>query len=316
MREKDRTKKPILVIGSLNMDLVVNARRLPREGETIFGDSFATIPGGKGANQAAAAGRLGGAAAMAGCVGKDGFGAQLMQSLAQNGVDTALVRQVDVSTGTAQITVAENGANTIVVVAGANGCVGAADIDRALAAFGAPGILLLQHEIPAESVTHAVRRAKAAGWLVVLNPAPVRALPAEVLALVDILTPNESEAAALTGLPVTSPEEAAAAGEKLLEGGAKNAVITLGELGAVWVRPAGAEVIPSYKVKAVDTTAAGDSYTAAIAVALAEGREMADALRFAAQTAAIVVTRRGAQTALPTREEVEAFAREREDNEA
>lgn len=314
IRREEIVQKPILVIGSLNMDLVVTAERLPKEGETIFGKSFATFPGGKGANQAAAAGQFGGAASMAGCIGKDGFGEQLLQSLVKNHVDTTLVRQVDESTGTALITVKEKGANTIVVVAGANANCGEGDIDGALAAFPVPGILLVQHEIPAKSVEYAIRQAKAAGWTVVLNPAPVREVPAAVLALVDLLTPNESEAAALTEMEVTSPEEAVAAGEKLLAGGIKEVVITLGALGAVWVHAAGAKVIPSYKVKAIDTTAAGDSYTAAIAVALAEGRQMEDALKFAAQAAAIVVTRPGAQTALPSREEVEAFAREREGN--
>lgn len=311
-RGEETVQKPILVVGSLNMDLVVTADRLPKEGETIFGKSFATFPGGKGANQAAAAGKVGGVVSMVGCVGKDGFGGQLLQSLQKNHVDTALVRQVDAPTGTALITVKEKGANTIVVVAGANAHCGQADIDRALAAFFAPGILLVQHEIPAQSVEYAIAQAKAAGWTIVLNPAPVREIPAAVLALVDILTPNESEAAALTGMKVTSIEEAIAAGEKLRTGGLKEVVITLGELGAVWVHANGSSVIPSYKVKAIDTTAAGDSYTAAIAVGLAEGREMAEALRFAAQTAAIVVTRPGAQTALPSREEVESFARERE----
>lgn len=314
MRGEEIKQKPILVIGSLNMDLVVTAERLPKEGETIFGKSFGTFPGGKGANQAAAAGQLGGAASMAGCMGKDGFGDQLLQSLVRNQVDTALVRQVDESTGTALITVKEKGANTIVVVAGANAYCGEDDIDRALAAFPVPGILLVQHEIPAQSVEYAITRAKAAGWTIILNPAPVREVPEAVLALVDILTPNESEAAALSGMKVTTPEEAIATGEKLLAGGVKEVVITLGELGAVWVHAAGAKVIPSYKVKAIDTTAAGDSYTAAIAVALAEGRQMEDALRFAAQVAAIVVTRPGAQTALPSRDEVEAFIKEREEN--
>lgn len=303
----DKKACPILVVGSLNMDLVVNTERLPKAGETIFGKSFATFPGGKGGNQAVAVGKLGGKVAMAGCVGNDAFGKQLIAGLAENKVDTDGIRVVDTATGTALITVEETGMNTIVVVAGANADCDIADIDRALARFSVPGILILQHEIPAETVEYAIKKAKAKGWTIILNPAPVRSIPEEVLALVDILTPNESEASVLADLAVVSIETAICAGEKLLAKGVKEVVITLGGSGAVWVHKAGHKRIEAYQVKAVDTTAAGDSYTGAMAVALAEGYDMPASLDFAARTAAIAVTRPGAQTAIPTRAEVEAF---------
>ena len=300
--------KPILVIGSLNMDLVATATQLPKEGETVFGQSFATFPGGKGANQAAAAGKLGAEVYMAGCVGKDGFGKALISELESNGIATKFVRTVDTATGTALITVNETGANTIVVVAGANGCCDAADVDRSLHAFTNPGILLLQHEIPKATVEYAIHKAKELGWMVILNPAPMREISPTLYPKIDLLTPNESEAAALAKTPIGTKQEAITAAQKLRENGIKEVVITLGEAGAVWVHAEGQEDSLAYKVQAIDTTAAGDSYTAAIAVALAEGKSMQDALRFAAQTAAIAVTRHGAQSSLPTRQEVEAFA--------
>lgn len=310
MEKKQR--KPILVIGSLNMDLVASTARLPKEGETVFGRQFSTFPGGKGANQAAAAGMLGANVYMAGCIGRDGFGEALKNSLAEKGVDTRFVRTAKDATGTALITVAETGANTIVVVPGANDCCDRFDIDHALGSFSEPGILLLQHEIPEESVEYAIHRAREAGWVIILNPAPIRDIPAEIYSMVDLLTPNETEAAALAGFDIEVKEEAVAAGMKFLQKGIKQVVITLGEMGAVWLHGETAEFFSAYKVKAVDTTAAGDSYTAAIAVALAEGNSMPEALRFAAQTAAIAVTRSGAQSSLPSREEVAAFAKQQE----
>lgn len=303
--------KPILVIGSLNMDLVATATHLPKEGETVFGQSFATFPGGKGANQAAAAGKLGAEVYMAGCVGKDGFGEVLTSGLESNGVVTKFIRNVDIATGTALITVNDTGGNTIVVVAGANGCCNSSDVDDALHAFDHPGILLLQHEIPNETVEYAICKAKELGWMVILNPAPMREFSPELYPKIDLLTPNESEAAAIVNSKICTKEEAILAAKKLRQNGIKEVVITLGEAGAVWVHEGGQEDFPAYKVQAVDTTAAGDSYTAAIAVALAEGKTMPDALCFAAQTAAIAVTRHGAQSSLPTRQEVEAFARQR-----
>lgn len=304
--------KPILVIGSLNMDLVAMAERLPKGGETVFGQQFSTFPGGKGANQAAAAGKLGAKVYMAGCVGKDGFGEELKDSLKEKGVDIRFVRTAGVATGTALITVAETGANTIVVIPGANACCDKFDIDRAIGFFSEPGILLLQHEIPEESVEYAIHRAKEAGWTIILNPAPIRSIPVELYSMVDLLTPNETEAAALAGFEIEVKEEAVAAGMKFLQKGVKQVVITLGEAGSVWVHGEEAQVFPACKVKAVDTTAAGDSFTAAVAVALAEGKSMPEAIRFAAQTAAIAVTRSGAQSSLPSREEVEAFAKQQE----
>lgn len=309
----DSSKKPILVIGSLNMDLVATAERLPDKGETIFGKTFTTFPGGKGANQAVAAARLGAAVTMSGCVGGDGFAGELRESLSGAGINISLVRTTDVSTGTALITVGNAGANTIVVIPGANNHCGREDVDQALAAFDRPGILMAQHEVPASTVEYAIRAAKRQGWTVVLNPAPARPVPEEVLGLVDIITPNETEAAILTGLKVESREEAAVAAARLLASGVKTVVVTLGAQGALCCTREGTFIIPAYPVTAVDTTAAGDAYTGALAAALSEEKPLAESLKFAAAAAALAVTRAGAQPALPWRREVDEFMADRED---
>lgn len=304
--------RPILVVGSLNMDLVATAKRLPQSGETVFGQSFATFPGGKGANQAVAAGKLGARVIMAGCVGSDVFGEALLHSLTESGVTSGCVRQVTGATGTALITVAESGDNMIVVVPGANESCAPQDVDAALAVLPEPGILLVQHEVPPATVEYAVRAAKRTGWTVILNPAPARLLPAKLLSLVDIITPNETEAAALTGLPVTNPADAKLAAGRLLEQGVKQVIITMGAQGAFYMTSASEAVIPPIAVTAVDTTAAGDAYTGALAVALAEGQAMPAALRFAAAAAGLAVTRQGAQAALPWRGEVDRYLEDKE----
>ena len=201
------TAKPILVIGSLNIDLVARCEHLPRTGQTVFGTEFFTASGGKGANQAVAAARLGARVAMAGCVGDDQFGRDLLAGLRRDGVLCDAVRTVERPTGTALITIDALGGNTIVVISGANAACDTALVDRALADAGAPGILLLQHEIPEEVNAHAIRAAHAAGWFIVLNPAPARPLTPALLPLIDVIVPNETEAAALTGS--SDPHEAA-----------------------------------------------------------------------------------------------------------
>ncbi len=294
--------KPILVIGSLNMDLVARCDRLPRTGETVFGTDFFTAAGGKGANQAVAAARLGAPVAMAGCVGDDQFGRDLVAGLRRDGVRTDAVQAVARPTGTALITIDAVGANTIVVIPGANAACDTALVERALADADRPGMLLLQHEIPEQSNAHAIRTAHAAGWFIMLNPAPARPPMPALMPLIDIVVPNETEAAAITGS--SNPREAA---RLLLAQGVHAALITLGSEGALY-RDAGTALhCPAVAVQAIDTTAAGDAYIGALAASLSENRGIADSLGFAAAAAALSVTRLGAQPSLGTRREVEDF---------
>ena len=296
------SSKPVLVIGSLNMDLVARCEHLPRTGQTVFGTDFFTAAGGKGANQAVAAARLGARVAMAGCVGDDQFGRDLVAGLRRDGVRSDAVQAAALPTGTALITIDAEGANTIVVISGANAACDTGLVDRALAGAGGPGILLLQHEIPEQANAHAIRSARAAGWFVVLNPAPARPVMPALLPLIDIIAPNETEAAALTG--ASDPVEAA---RRLVAQGARAALVTLGSGGALYCDAGGALHCPAVVVQAVDTTAAGDAYIGALAAAFAEGRGVADGLGFAAAAAGLAVTRLGAQPSLGTREEVAAF---------
>jgi ribokinase len=299
--------RSVLVVGSLNMDLVARCELLPRTGQTIFGQDFFTAAGGKGANQAVAAARLGASVTMAGCVGNDQFGRDLLASLGAAGVQTGAVAATDRPTGTALITVDANGANTIVVISGANMACDAALVDRALADAPRPGILLLQHEIPIEANAHAIRAAHAAGWFVILNPAPARAVAPELLPLIDVIAPNETEAAALTGRTIANRADALAAASNLVELGARAALITLGGDGALYCDGGGAQHCPAVAVRAVDTTAAGDGYLGALAASLASGRSLADSLGLASAAAGLAVTRLGAQPSLATQAEVADF---------
>ena len=299
--------KPILVIGSLNMDLVARCERLPRVGQTVFGQDFFTAPGGKGANQAVAAAKLGARVAMAGCVGHDQFGRDLIAGLQAAGVGTDAVIPVDHPTGTALITVDAAGANTIVVISGANMACDMALIDRAIAGPDGPGILLLQHEISPEANTHAIRAARRAGWFIVLNPAPARAVSADLLPLIDIIAPNETEAAAITGRIIVNRADAIAAARHLVAAGARSTLVTLGSNGALYCDGSGVWHCPAVTVQAVDTTAAGDAYIGALGTALAEGRAVRDSLGFAAAAAALSVTRLGAQPSLGASAEVADF---------
>lgn len=299
--------RPVLVIGSLNMDLVARCERLPREGETLIGTNFFTAFGGKGGNQAVAAARIGAQVTMAGCVGQDQFGADMVAALAAAGVRTDLVNVVDRPTGTALITVDGAGANTIVVISGANMACDAALVDRALAGAAMPGLLLLQQEVPPETNAHAIQSAKAAGWSVMLNPAPAAPLRQDLLALIDIVAPNETEAAALTGRAIASRDDAMAAAGDLLAQGAGAVLITLGADGALYRDVSRMLYCQALPVQAVDTTAAGDAYLGALAAALAEGQSLEQSLGFAASAAGLAVTRLGAQPSLGTRAEIAAF---------
>jgi ribokinase len=299
--------RPVLVVGSLNMDLVARCELLPRTGQTIFGQDFFTAAGGKGANQAVAAARLGASVAIAGCVGNDQFGRDLVAGLRAADVHTGAVATADRPTGTALITVDASGANTIVVISGANMACDSSLVDRALADEPRPGILLLQHEIPIAANAHAIRAAHAAGWFVILNPAPARAVASELLSLIDIIAPNETEAATLTGRTIASRDDALAAARNLVGLGARAALITLGGDGALYCDDSRALHCPAVAVRAVDTTAAGDGYLGALAASLASGRSLGDSLGFASAAAGLAVTRLGAQPSLGTQTEVADF---------
>lgn len=299
----------IAVVGSLNMDLVVRAPRFAQPGETITGHRFLTVPGGKGANQAVAAQRLGGTVSMIGCVGEDAFGTALAQGLADEGID---VTTVDVrggqASGVALITVDDAGENTIVVVPGANGTLGEADIARADAVIASATVLLLQLEVPMPAVVAAARLARQAGVCVVLNAAPAMPLPDALLALADYLVVNEVEVFSLSGPGASDLPSAMAT---LRARGAQTIVVTLGAAGARLLRGNGDPLmVRAHAVDVVDSTAAGDAFVGAYAVALAEGADDATALRRGNAAGAIAVTRPGAQPSLPTRAELDAWLRE------
>ncbi len=295
----------ILVIGSLNADLVVRAPRFPQPGETISGDDLQIIPGGKGANQAVAAARQGASVAMLGRVGRDSFGPFLMDSLKSNHVDVTHVRTDDSATGTATIIVDGNGQNSIVLSAGANGKVSPADVDSASALR--PSLILLQLEIPIPTVLHAAQRARQNGSHVILNPAPAKPIPDELISLADFIIPNETELSLLTGMEVKDIPSAEKAAKVLLDRGAKNVIVTLGSKGALLVSGNQMTQVNAYKVDVVDTTAAGDAFIGGFASALLRELEIEDAVQYANACGALATTKFGAQPSLPTKEEVETF---------
>ena len=299
----------IIVVGSLNADLVVRTPRFPQPGETISGEDLQIIPGGKGANQAVAAARQGTSTAMVGRVGKDSFGPDLINNLKQNGVDTAHVQtDPESATGTAIIIVDTNGQNSIVLSPGGNGKVTPADVEEI--PFSEATLLLLQLEIPVEAVLAAARRAKENGLRVLLNPAPARALPDELLALPDFLVPNESELSLLSGLPVNDLPSAENAAKTLLERGIQTVIVTLGANGALIVNKELTKHIPSFKVDVVDTTAAGDAFIGGFASALLQNKSLEEAVRYGCACGAMAATKFGAQPSLPTKEDVENFLHE------
>lgn len=296
----------ILVVGSLNADLVVRAPRFPQPGETISGEDLRIIPGGKGANQAVAAARQGASVSMLGRVGQDSFGPELINNLHQNGVDTSHVRiDSQSATGTAIIVVDSKGQNSIVLSPGANGKVSPADVNAV--SFSGYKLLLLQHEIPLEAVASAAQRAKGSGVRVLLNPAPARALSDELISLPDFILPNETELSLLTNQPVYDISSAEKAAKTLLEHGAQNVIVTLGTNGALIVSNKQVTHVNTYKVEVVDTTAAGDAFIGGFASALLQDRPLEEAVRYGCACGALATTKFGAQPSLPMREEVETF---------
>jgi ribokinase len=294
----------IVVFGSINMDLVVRSAHIPVPGETILGSDFVTVPGGKGANQAVAAAKLGAPTRLVGAVGNDAFATPLQQSLQEYGVDTTHVMSINGASGVALITVADSGENSIVVASGANMHLGHSSLDAVATALTGADTLLLQLEIPLELVIAAAQMARRRGVRVILDPAPARALPGELLRNVDVVTPNESETAILTGILPTDEAHCQAAYQALQAQGASAVIIKRGAQGAWWSDGKDQLQVPAFSVPTVDTVAAGDCYNGALAVALREQMPLAQAMRFAAASAAISVTRRGAQQSMPTRAEV------------
>ncbi len=290
------------------MDLVTRAPRLPKGGETLIGQSFTTVSGGKGANQAVAAARLGAQVSMIGCVGSDAYGEALRGALLAEQIDCQAVSTVEGSSGVALIVVDDSSQNSIVIVPGANGALTAEAIDRFDSVIRAADVLICQLEVPDASVGHALKRGRELGKTVILNPAPAsRPLPADWYASIDYLIPNESEASALSGLSVDSLETAQAAATRLIALGAGKVIITLGAQGSLFADGLRFEHFPAPAVKAVDTTAAGDTFVGGFAAALAAGNDEAQAIRFGQVAAALSVTRAGAQPSIPALSDVQAF---------
>jgi len=306
-------KPRITVVGSVNMDLVLRTARLPAPGETIAGSAFRTIPGGKGANQAVAAARLGAEVHFIGAVGSDDFGRQLRSGLAADGIGLAHLAAVAAeSTGVAMILVDAGGQNSIVLSPGANACVGVEQIDAATDLIAGASMLVCQLEIPLPAVTRAIDRARAAGTAVLLNPAPAVPLKRELLSKVDYLVLNETEAALLSGVPVVDEASAEAVAARLLQQGAGQVLVTLGDKGVVSAsQTAGAVAVHAIPVDVVDTTAAGDTFVGAFAVAVASGVPAPEAVEYAQHAAALAVTKFGAQSSIPNRVEVDGFIQTR-----
>ena len=303
----------VVVVGSLNMDLVVRMPQIPRPGETLLGGVFKTFPGGKGANQAVAAARLGGKVTMIGCVGSDAFGREMLEMLVAEGIDNTYVRvHPELATGVALIQVDDQGQNSIAVASGANFTLTREDVENAIRSIGDFDALVMPLETPMETIQTAAQMASQRGAKVLLNPAPAQVLDRSLLALVDVLLPNEYEAALMAGLPaLRSDVDTRTAAEKLLALGAKNLIITMGSRGAMLFEQNTESNISAFPVHVVDTTAAGDCFVGALAVALCEGKPLRSAAEFASAAAAISVTRDGAQPSLPYREEVMEFIKQR-----
>lgn len=297
--------KKVLVIGSLNMDMVVRVEQLPAKGETVLGETISYIPGGKGANQACALGRLGANVQMLGCIGKDDFGKIQLSNLEEYKVNTKSIKvSEEKPTGTAIVYVDKKGNNNIVVIQGANKECSYSYLKENDEAFQKADYIVLQMEIPYESILYAIRRGKELGKTIILNPAPVsKEMSDEIYPFIDYITPNESELSKLSS--VNEDESVENMAKQLLQKGVENVLVTIGEEGAILVNNQTTHVCKARKVQAIDTTAAGDCFNGAFVLALSEGRGVLEAIEFANKASSIAVTRKGAQTSIPTREEVE-----------
>jgi len=297
--------EPIIVVGSSNTDMVIKAEKFPLPGETLLGGEFFLFPGGKGANQAVAAARLGGKVIFVARVGNDIFGEQALQQFTAEGIVTDyIVKDSDRPSGVALITVDNKGENTIVVAQGSNGALSSDDVQKAEREFEKSDIVLTQLETPLQTILHVAKLVGKFRKRLILNPAPGMKLPDDLFPSLYLITPNESETEVLTGISVKDNASIKQAAEKLKEKGVANVIITLGSEGAYLYNDAGGKHIPTRKVKAIDTTAAGDVFNGALAVALSEMKTLEEAVEFANHAAAISVTKMGAQASAPYRNEL------------
>lgn len=298
--------KKILIIGSLNMDIVVNMRKMPLVGQTVKGNEYWMNEGGKGANQGCAIGKLSGDITMLGCVGADEYGEKLIENLKQAGVNTKHIKKVNEPTGTAFIFTDSNANNSIVTIASANNYCNIPFIEENTRLVQECDYLLMQLEIPSDAVYHAIDVAYEYKKTIIINPAPAPLdIPDAILRKIDFLIPNETELATICGSQVENIEDIVKEGKKLVERGVKNVIVTIGELGAVWIDKEGYELVKAKTVNAVDTTAAGDCFIGAFVVELANGQSILRSIQKANLAASICVTRKGAQMSLPYREELE-----------
>jgi ribokinase len=295
----------ILVFGSINMDITAYVPRIPKPGETLHGHSYITVPGGKGNNQAVCCARLGADTKLIGRVGDDAFGPGILDLVSQENVDISQVLvDKEHGTGMATITVDENAENAIVVIAGANMALDDSDVERAVSIMDGAKVLLLQLEVSLGPNFDAARKAKQHGLTVILDPAPIYPIPDDVFSFIDFITPNETETEGIVGFKPTNQEEAAKAASMLRDKGVKTAIIKMGAHGAYYDSPEGKGLVKVFKVNPIDTVAAGDAFNGGLAVALSEGKDIAEAVRWGAAAGAIATTRKGALPAMPHREEL------------
>jgi ribokinase len=301
-------KPKIIVIGSLVYDLVAKAERRPQKGESLLGTEFGMFPGGKGANQAVQCAKLGAEVWMVGRVGDDFFGESLIKNLKKEGVNTKyIVKDKTTTTAVGCIVIDKEGDNSIVMVPQANMKNTKADVEKVKNILGKFDVLILQLEIPLNVVIYSAKLARKNNLKIILNPAPAKEIPDSLIKICDILTPNETEAEILTGIKIENLEDAKSAGKRLLTRGAKCVIITLGEKGALYCTKEEISLIPSFKVKAVDTTAAGDAFNGTLAVAIALGKEIKEGIKLANAAGALSATKMGAQPSLPGKKELEKF---------
>lgn len=299
--------KNICVIGSLNMDLVVNVEKMPKAGQTLLGSNFKEVPGGKGANQAVAMARLNGNVTMIGKVGNDSFGETLVNSLKKDNVNTDYIQVEEGPSGVALITVDKNAQNSIVVAPGANYKLTKEDIDKNIDAIKNSDIVVVQLETPLETIKYALKKAKELGKYTILNPAPAVVLEDEIIENVDLLTPNETELEIISQKSISNEDDINECAQIMINKGVKELIVTLGSKGSLYINKETSMFKKAYKVEAIDTTAAGDSYTGALAVAIAFDKDMEYAMDFASKVGALSVMKEGAQSSLPTLIEVENF---------
>ena len=301
----------IVVFGSINMDLTAYVPKLPKPGETLQGSSYITVPGGKGNNQSVAASRLGAPTKFVGRVGTDGFGEQVLQIVGEQKVDLSQVmKDPEHGTGIAVICVDQNAENSIIIISGANFALDDSDVARADQVMDDAQVLMLQLEVPLDACLKAAKAAKAKGVQVVWDPAPAVPLPDEAFKLMDFITPNETETEILVGFKPENAEDASKAAKLFLEKGVGTAVIKMGAKGVYYENKNESGFVPPYKVNPIDTVAAGDAFNAGLAVAISEGKPLAEAVRWGAAAGAIATTRKGALPAMPYREELETLMKE------